>query len=160
MPSEASTVSGDQSVEELRRALAEAREQQAATAEILRAMSTSSPADPQRVFAMVAASAARLCDAYDALVLHTDGDVLRLVAREGRLPTTGPVGHANLPLTRGTVMARAVLDRRTIQVADMHAEDDEYPEGSDLARRLGHRTILAVPLIRAGKAIGVIASSH
>src|SRR5262249_13283505 len=137
--------------------LAEAREQQAATAEILRAISTSSPTDPQRVFAMIAASAARLCDAYDALVLHADGDVLRLVAHEGRLPTTDPVGHATLRLTRGAVMTRAVLDRRTIQVADMHAEGDEYPEGSDLALRLGHRTILAVPLIHAGEAIGVIA---
>jgi signal transduction histidine kinase len=109
------------------------------------------------VFAMIAASAARLCDAYDALVLHTDGDALRLVAHEGRLPTTDPVGHATLRLTRGAVMTRAVLDRRTIQVADMHAVGDEYPEGSDLALRLGHRTILAVPLIRAGTAIGVIA---
>ena len=122
MPSEVSTAGTDEDrrARKLEQELAEAREQQAATAEILRAMSTSSPADPQRVFAMLAASAAHLCDAYDALVLHADGDVLRLVAHEGRLPTTGPVGHANLPLTRGTVMARAVLDRRTIQVADMH----------------------------------------
>src|SRR5262249_58444250 len=82
---------------------------------------------------------------------------LRLVAHEGRLPTTGPAGYATLRLTRWAVMTRAVLDRRTIQVADMHAEGHEYPEGSDLALRLGHRTILAVPLIRAGKAIGVIA---
>jgi signal transduction histidine kinase len=167
MPSEVSTAGADQHlgrvVDELKRELeaksrelAEAREQQAATAGILASIS-SSPVDLRRVFAEIAASAARLCDAYDALVLHTDGDVLRLVAHEGRLPTTGPVGHANLPLTRGTVMARAVLDRRTIQVVDMHAEGDEYPEGSDLARRLGHRTLLAVPLIRAGKAIGVIA---
>src|SRR5262249_12330935 len=33
---------------------------------------------------------------------------------------------------------------------------DEYPDGSDIARRLGFRTNLAVPLIRAGAAIGVI----
>src|SRR5262249_6840548 len=151
-----STVTGDQSLEALRRELAEAREQQAATAEILASIS-SSVTDANQVFAKIAASAARLCDAYDALVLHADGDVLRLVAHEGRLPTTDPVGHATLRLTRGAVMTRAVLDRRTIQVADMHAEGDEYPEGSDLALRLGHRTILAVPLIHAGEAIGVIA---
>jgi hypothetical protein len=36
----------------------------------------------------------------------------------------------------------------------LQAEGDEYPEGSDFARRLGHRTILAVPLIGAGPAIG------
>jgi len=67
MPSEASVVSGDQPMEELRRELAEAREQQAATAGILAAMS-SSPTDPYRVFADIAASAARLCDAYDATI--------------------------------------------------------------------------------------------
>src|SRR2546428_6882857 len=48
MPSEVSTVSGDQLVEGLRRELAEAREQQAATAEILAAISNS-PTDLQRV---------------------------------------------------------------------------------------------------------------
>jgi hypothetical protein len=49
MPSEVSTIGGDQSGEELRRELAEAREQQAATAEILAAVSNS-PTDPSRVF--------------------------------------------------------------------------------------------------------------
>jgi two-component system, NtrC family, sensor kinase len=59
-----------------------------------------------------------------------------------------------MPLVRRTVTGRAVLDRRTTQIADLQAEGDEYPEGSDFARRLGHRTILAVPLIGAGPAIG------
>src|SRR5262249_17744909 len=47
-------------------------------------------------------------------------------------------------------------DRREIQIADLSAETAEYPEGSVAARRLGFRTTLAVPLTRAGKAIGVI----
>jgi GAF domain-containing protein/anti-sigma regulatory factor (Ser/Thr protein kinase) len=151
MPSEVSTVSGDHSVEELRNELAEAREQQAATAEILRVIS-SSPTNLQRMFAVVAASAARLCDAYDATIFQLDGDLLRLVANHGSIPQ-----DETLPLTREVVTGRAVLDGRTIQVADVQAETGEYPEGSDRARRVGHRTILAVPLIRAGKAIGVIA---
>src|SRR5215831_21409018 len=57
--------------------IAEAREQQAATAEILRVIS-SSPTDLQRVFAEIATSAARLCDAYDALIRQVDGEVLRI----------------------------------------------------------------------------------
>src|SRR6516164_1313974 len=151
MSPEASTIGGDQVVEELRRELAEAREQQAATAEILRVIS-GSPMDLQRVFADIAAGAARLCDAYDAVIRQVDGEVLRLIAHHGPIPVAAAV-----PLSRGVLTARVVLDRRTIQVGDMQAETDEYPENSDLARRLGFHTVLGVPLIRAGEAIGAIA---
>src|SRR5215510_10980754 len=130
--------------------LVEARKQQAATAETLRVIS-SSPMDLRRVFAEIAMSAARLCDAYDAAIHQVDGDVLPLVAHHGPVPPGD-----SLPLARGVVAGRAVLDRQTIQVADLQAEWDEYPEGSDNARRLGFRTNLSVPLIRAGTAVGVI----
>jgi GAF domain-containing protein/anti-sigma regulatory factor (Ser/Thr protein kinase) len=150
MPSETSTGCADQSVEELRRELAEAREQQAATAEILRVIS-SSPLDLRRVFAEIAASAARLCDAYDAAIGHMVGNELHLVAHHGPIPTT-PVA----PLMRGALPGRAVLDRQTFHIPDMQAETNEYPEGSERARRLGFRTTLVVPLIRGGEAIGTI----
>jgi hypothetical protein len=52
--------------------------------------------------------------------------------------------------------ACAVIDRRTIQVADILAEADEYPESGKIALQLGWRTALAVPLVHAGEAIGVI----
>jgi Putative transposase/GAF domain len=69
----------------------------------------------------------------------------------------GPIPQATaLPLARGFVTGRVILDRRTIHLADVEAETDEYTEGSDSARRLGHHTILAVPLIHASEAIGVI----
>src|SRR5215471_20473125 len=151
MSPEASTIGGDQSLEELRRELAEAREQQAATSEILRVIS-SSPMDSELVFAEIAASAARLCDASDTAIHRVDGEALFLVVSHGSIPK----GDDTLPLTRVVVTGRAVLDGRTIQVADLQAETDEYPVGSDNARRDGFRTILAVPLIRVGKAIGVI----
>jgi GAF domain-containing protein len=151
MSSEVSTTAGDQSFEALRRELAEAREQQAATAEILTAISNS-PTDPYRVFADIAASAARLCDAYDATIHQVECCQLRLVAHHGPI-LTGPT----MPLARGALVGRAVLERRGIQIADLSAETIEYPEGSDAARRLGFRTTLAVPLIRSGNAIGVIA---
>src|SRR5262245_45617422 len=116
MPSEVSTVGGNQSVEELRRELAEAREEQAAAAEILRLIS-SSPTDLQRMFAVVAATTARLCHAVDATIcqLH-DGD-LRLVAHHGPIPQSG-----TFHFTRGLVIGRAILDRRTTHVADLQAE--------------------------------------
>jgi signal transduction histidine kinase len=150
MPSEVSTMSGGQSAEELRRELEEARDQQAATAEILAAISRS-PTDGQAVFSEIAASAARLCDAHDATICQLDGSNLRLLAHHGPIPQ-----GVTFRLTRGFVFGRAFLDQRPIHVADLQAETDEYPAGSDRARHLGHRTILAVPLIRAGVAIGVI----
>src|SRR5262249_44016340 len=143
--------SAERRIQELTKELAEAREQQAATADILRVISRS-PTDLQPVFAEIAASAARLCDAYDALIRQVDGGVLRPVGHHGPIPATG-----TLPLTRGLPPARAILDRQTIHISDLLTETYEFPEGSDRARSLGFRTILAVPLIRAGEAIGVIA---
>src|SRR5215831_12875356 len=137
-------------IEELKRELAEAREQQTATAEILRVIS-SSPMDLQRVFAEMATSAARLCDAFDTAIRQVDGNVLRIVGHDGPIPLID-----TMVLTRGVVNGRAVLDRRTIHITDLQAETGEYPEGGERARHLGYRTILAVPLIRAGEAIGVI----
>src|SRR5215470_201246 len=142
--------SAERRIQELTKELSEAREQQAATAEILRVIS-SSPTDVQRVFAEIAESAAYLCDAYDATIHQVDGDLLRLVAHHGPIPVAG-----SWPLTRGRLLTGAVINRRTIHVADLQAETDEYPEGSEIARRLGYHTILVVPLIRAGVAIGVI----
>ena len=51
---------------------------------------------------------------------------------------------------------RAVLDRKPVHVTDLHAEAEEFPEGSAFARRFGHRTIAAVPLLREGMAVGAI----
>src|ERR1700732_2153811 len=47
-----------------------------------------------------------------------------------------------------------MLDGRTVHVADARAEGDEFPESSESARQLGFRTILCVPLMREGVAIG------
>ena len=138
-----------QELEARNRELTEALEQQTATSEILRVIS-SSPTDVQPVFQAIAVSAARLCGAFDAIVLRVDGDQLRLVAH------TGPLSASDVPLHRGTVGGRAVLERRVIHVQDLQAEADEFPEGSALARRRGHRTDLSVPLLRDGVAIGNI----
>jgi len=146
--------SAERRIQELTKELSEAREQQAGTAAILAAIPNSAT-DPSSVFAEIAASAARLCDAYDASILQVDGAFLRVVAHHGPMPSL-PFGDDSFPLIRGISTARAVLDRRTIHVADMQAETAEYPQGSDIARRFDIRTVLHQPLICAGKAIGAI----
>src|SRR6516225_9827190 len=154
MPSEASTAGVvdelKRELERRTRELAEAREQQTATAGILAALS-SSPADLRHVCAEIAANAARLCDAYDAAILQVEGNNLKVVAHHG------PISAAlTVPLTRGVISGRAVLDRRMIHVGDLQAEGYEFVEGKDYALRFGYRTILAVPLMHQGKAIGAI----
>src|SRR5262245_19838461 len=59
-------------------------------------------------------------------------------------------------LVHGGIGARAVIDRRTIHVTDFLAEAAEYPESRQRALQTGYRTALAVPLVHAGEAIGVI----
>ena len=131
------------------RELEEALEQQTATSDILRVIS-GSPTDIQPVFDAIASTAARLCDALDAMVLRLDGDTLRLVAHHGPLPA------GDVPLHRGTLGGRTVIERRLIHVEDLQAEGVEFPEGSAIARQRGHRTTLSIPLIREGAAIGNI----
>ena len=155
MPSDISTVRGNQSVEELRRELAEAREQQAATAAVLKVISGSA-LNLQRVFDALVESSARLCNAYDAAIFQVVGDRLHLVAHLGQIPFSTAVSQHTQPLIRGLVAGRAVIDRRTIHVIDILAEADEYPESRGFALRTGFRTALGIPLVHAGEAIGVI----
>ncbi len=132
------------------RALTEALEQQTATSEILGVISQS-PTDVQPVFAAVATSAARLCDAFDAAIHRIDDDVLRMVAHEGPIQP-----DVVLPLAQGTLAGHVVRERRAMQVADIQAETDAYPVSSEFARNRGFRTILSVPLVRGDEAIGII----
>ena len=138
----------------LTRDLIEAREQQTATSEVLKVIS-SSPTELQSVLDMVGENAARLCDANNAVIFRLDGDILRQVDAYGGIPTTShpPEG---LPVNRGRVTGRAVVERRTIHIHNLAAEDTEFPEGSQDARREGHRTTLASPLLREGTPIGAI----
>jgi signal transduction histidine kinase len=130
----------------------EALEQQTATAEILRVIS-SSPTDLQPVLVTVAENAARVCGAIDALIWLVEGEFLHWVASHGAIP---PTTEERL-ISRGWVTGRAVVDRQTIHVHDLAAESDtEYPVGKAAQRQTGHRTTLATPLLREGVPLGVI----
>jgi two-component system NtrC family sensor kinase len=130
----------------------EALEQQTATSDILRVISTS-PTDLQPVLEAVAKSAARFCGADDAIILKLDGEHLRAAAHQGPIPVDFNVP---IPCVPGTVGGRTVLERRAIHVTDLQAEAQEFPEGSALAKHFGHRTTLGGPLLREGTAIGTI----
>ncbi len=134
------------------RALAEALEQQTATADILRVISAS-PTDLTPVLNTVVQSAARFCGSEDASLFQLDGDTLRQDANHGPV---GDIAGFRVPVVRGTVGGRTVLERRAVHVADIQAEVEEFPEASRFARRVGHRTILSAPLLREGTPIGVL----
>jgi signal transduction histidine kinase len=136
----------------LEKELSEALEQQTATSEVLRVIS-SSPTDIQPVLDAVVASAAHLCEARNADLWLRDGEIGVCRVRSG--PLIGfSVGHRQ-PLNRDWVTGRALLEARTIHVPDL-PNSDEYPQGREMARRHGHRATLAVPLLREGTAIGAI----
>ena len=135
-------------LESCKRELAEATERETATGEILRVIA-SSPTDLQSVLDAVAENAARLCDSNDAQLRLIDGNILRLVASYGSLATP-----EIKTITRQNVTGRAVIDRQMIHVHDLETErETEYP---DSERAAGGRTVLAIPLLREGTAIGAI----
>jgi two-component system, NtrC family, sensor kinase len=128
----------------------EALEQQGATAEILRVIS-SSPTDVQPVFDTVVQTAGVVCGAVDAVLWTIDGDELVVRAHHGPLPAA--IG-ARQPI-RGSVAGYAVREARMVHVEDL-TEADDFPVGREIARRLGWRTTLSAPLLREGVAIGAV----
>jgi hypothetical protein len=109
------------------------------------------------VFDAIAENAGRLCRGFDVYVQLREGNLVRYVAHYGGvIPTSPPVGGTR-PLTRDLVIGRAMLESRLIHLLDAQAEPEEFPEGSAIARRTGYRTIIAVPLMRQGYAIGTVA---
>ncbi len=128
----------------------EALEQQTATSAILQVIS-SSPTDLQPVFETIVHNAKRLCEAFDAVLALAEGDEFVQLAHDG--PIEAVLG-ARYPL-KGTVGGRAILESRVIHVDDVSMASD-YPAASAIAKRLGYRTTLSVPLLREGAALGAI----
>src|SRR6516225_7217564 len=146
-------------IAQLRRELTEAREQQAATSEVLRVIS-SSPGELQPVFAAILANATRLCGAKFGTLYLCDGDAFRaaafhnappafIEARKGKLLRPGP----------GTTVGQAARTKRVAHVLDSmdrepyRQRDPFVIAGAELG---GYRTIVSVPMLKHDKLVGVI----
>ena len=136
--------------------LKEAREQQAATAEILKVIA-SSPSDVKPVFEAIAASALRLCGAKWSVVTRFDGAQLHLEALHNLSDPEGVNAIRKIfprPLSRGGPTDRAILTGTVINLPDV-LKDPEYIYQS-ISNSAGYRSHLAVPMSRDGNAIGAI----
>ncbi len=133
------------------RDLSEALTYQTGSSNILSVIA-SSPTDVEPVLKAIVESACELCEASDALVFLKDGEDLRFSAHHGSIPIDLP----KWPINRNWVTGRAVVDRVPVHVRDLPSEGDDFPEGRELARHQGNRTVLSVPLLREGESIGAI----
>ena len=132
----------------------EALERQTATSEILRVISQS-PRDVQPVFDTIVKSAVRLCEARFGAVFRLDGGLVHLAAHHnfsGTLLARFQKGYPMAP-NRGHLSGRAILTGTAVQVPDILA-DEEYLGGT--VKAAGFRSLLGVPLLRGGRAIGAI----
>ena len=134
-------------------------EREAATRQILSVISQS-PDDEQPVFDTILESAARLCGSPNAVLslIDENEENVTLKAQWGekyRVVNTG----ATMPLSRNSLVSIAIREMRTVQIEDL-AETDLYRAGDEMIRRRveeeGVRTILGVPMISNGRAIGTI----
>jgi signal transduction histidine kinase len=138
----------------LKRRLDEAHQQQAATADVLKVISFST-FDLRAVLDTLVQSAHRLCEAEMTGILQPKGEILHYAASYGysrefvQFMERHPLGTG-----RGTIVGRTLLEGKSIHIVDVLL-DPEYAF-SDAQKIAGYRTILGVPLLRAGAAIGVI----
>src|SRR5262249_11805367 len=141
------------------RELVEAREQQAATSEVLQVIS-SSPGELEPVFRAMLENATRVCDAkFGGMLLFEDGAFRNVAlhnapaafAEERR---RNPVLHPN----PGTALGRMASTKQTVQIADAQAEPAYHsdPGRAVLLKAAGARTLIIVPMLKENEVIGAI----
>jgi two-component system, NtrC family, sensor kinase len=131
----------------------EGLEQQRAISDILRVISNS-PNDVQPVLDSVAEHTAPICEAQVVNIAIVNNEVFLIAASFGELGRLS-CGES-LPLDRSSVTGRSICDLQPVHVTDAQNAGDEFPLGRELAIKFGHRTMLSVPLIREGRALGAI----
>jgi GAF domain-containing protein len=114
-----------------------------------------SPSNVTAVLQSVAEQAAQICQAQYVDIFIVENDTLRNLAWFGEIKRT-----LAFPLDRFSVSGRSVCDMRTVSVDDLQNAGDEFARGREVARRGGHRSIVGVPLIREGRAVGTIVVSR
>jgi len=135
----------------------EALEQQTATSEVLRVIS-SSPTDVQPVFETILADAVRLCESHNGAIFKFDGEALQLAADYN----TTPEFHAYQAFEpfrpgRESAVRRVALERRLVHIPDVLADPELVAYRSEPYRQEGMRSVLAVPLLKETSLIGAIA---
>ena len=136
-------------VEARNREIAEALEQQTATGEILRVIS-SSPTDVQPVFDTIVESAVRLCNGLFSALFRYDGELITQVAQHNFTPESLEYVRRLYPArpSREHGSARAILERAIVHIPDVEA-DPEYVH-RDMTRAVGLRSGLFVPMMKDG----------
>jgi signal transduction histidine kinase len=139
------------------RELTAALDKQTATSDILRVIS-SSPTDIAPVFDAILRSAVTLSDSVFGVALRYDGQLMHLMAHHNQ----GPEGLAALeetypaPLSVGTVSAQAIAGREPVRVENAAEEARGLERTAAIARAVGNRATLSVPMLREGQPVGAI----
>ena len=140
--------------------LRESLDQQTATSEVLRVIS-SSPGDLQPVFHTMLENATRICEAKFGVLSLNEGDAYRVVAMHNAPPAYAELRSREpiwMPTGQmGRIAAQATATRQAIQVADLAAYGNEDPLIRVFATTTGARSLILVPLLKEGEVIGLSA---
>jgi two-component system, NtrC family, sensor kinase len=134
-------------------------EHQSAAIDVLKAMSAS-PGDAQPVFNLIAERVRAVCGEGHSAVAEFDGTLLHLRANSGNSEAAARAFEARYPQppSPNLMLGRPILTRDVVLVDDLWA-DPEYALPA-LARAAGWRSVMSVPILRAGIPIGAIAHAR